>query len=523
MKFHQKEEGIYFYILCGVLALFFGTANPFLHIPLLILLYPAALFLLAKHARSAKRAFMYAFISGGLGASAALYWLAIPVHEYAFFPWVLAAFVPLCSGFYIALYGGIFSYGMHKAKFLSPWFQLIFAFVLWYMLEYIRSRFLTGITWMNLSAGNAAFPALVQGVSIIGMTGLSAFFAFIACCLVFPKKRIQVIGLLCLLLLVSLGFYRISQPISAENPSEYLLVQGNLSQDVKWEKGMQKATLEKYLSLTKEGLLKADEKGKKVSFVVYPETSMPFFLQNEASFREELFSFANAYDVNMLIGGVSFEQKENKNLIYNSLFSLKTEKNNEKNRQFTAQDIYSKQHLVPFGEYVPPLIDFKFLEALLQGFGGFTPKKNQLPLEHVIGEEKRNLGILICYEAIFSYLAQEQIEHNAQILINISNDAWYGISSAAKQHLDLSLLRAIEQKRYLVRATNTGISAIINPYGQIISASPLFQDFTLTATVGYIKEKTIYHFIYPYLTPIISLLFLIFLCILLLQKKKDKY
>ncbi len=533
-KQKTKTASMAFLIILATLAIFFGTANPLYHIPLVILLYPAALYMIAQKAVSQKQAFLCGFLAGIPGMSALVYWLVIPLEEYAFFPLTLAIPVPICAGIYIALYGAIFSAAMYKAQKLSSYLQPIFAFVLWYMLEWVRSWLFTGITWGNIAAGNAAFPVLVQGVSILGMTGLSALYAALGVSLFHKKKSIQLFAIFSIFALVGFGFYRISKPIEAANHANFLLVQGNLAQDEKWEKAMQERTVKKYLQLSQWGVEEGRRGKAPVSFVIFPETSLPFFLQAERNYQKTFSNFATTNNLTMLIGAVSYKQIEGKNLIYNSLFSLKAKEmpeiSDEKtinllsaHYHFTADDIYSKQHLVPFGEYVPPFLDFEVFKPLLQGIGGFTPAYDQNPLRQMYNGEEISLGALICYEAIFSDLAQDQVEKGAQILINISNDAWYGQSSAAKQHLDLSLLRAIEQGRYLLRATNTGITAGINPYGQIIKSTHMFRDTYLEINAGFIDAKTIFHRIYPFLTPIISLLFFLFVCMLFRQKRQNKF
>ncbi len=508
----------------GAISLFLGTANPIIHIPLLILFYPSALYLIAMHATSARQAFKYGLLCATLGASLALYWLAIPVHYYGYFPWALAVPIPICAGLYIGFYGAVFSYLMQKAKKFNIWFKLIFAGLLWYALEDFRSYFLTGLTWLNISAGLASFPALVQGASVIGATGLSAFYAFIGCALVIRKKHVQLIALVLLLGIVFAGFFRISHSTLSSSSEYYLLVQGNLSQDVKWNKDMQETTIDKYLKLTEEGILKAQKVRRDIKVVVFPETAMPFFLQDEEEYLQRFYDLATKYNLTFLIGGVSYDIEKSNVYLYNSLFlippleEIAIDKSNTP--EIPSENIYSKQHLLPFGEYVPPFLDFEILKPFLQGIGGFTPKENQKPLQHIMHKDNPLIAALICYEATFSDLAQVQVEEGAQVLVNISNDAWYGYSSAAKQHLDISALRALEQNRYLVRATNTGITAGINPYGQILAHTKLFTDETLSINVHYTSQKSIYHKIYHLISPIMNLLFFAFLCIVYFTRKK---
>ena len=171
---------------------------------------------------------------------------------------------------------------------------------------------------------------------------------------------------------------------------------------------------------------------------------------------------------------------------------------------------------MPFGEYLPPVLDWKLFESLLQGLGGFAPGKSNLLFE--IAPEGRpafRMGMLICYEAIFPELARRRVADGAQLLLNISNDAWYDRTSAPVQHLQLSAMRAVEQGRYLARSTNTGITAFIDPLGGIHAPDApdfaLFTDTWLTGKVLALNGHTPYFYLHPWL-PALSLFLLAVLC-----------
>ncbi len=493
----------------GALSLFLGTANPIIHIPFLVLVYPIALFLLAKEAQSVSKAFFYGWFCGFIGTSLGMYWLVVPVNVYGNFPLILSLPVPLLMGAVNAVFAGIMCAFFNKAKPMPESFQVFFAFLTWFFVEWFRSWILTGFTWMNISAALAAFPILVQGVSVLGMEGLSALYAFLAIALVNGKKSIQLGGIIGLVLVVGLGYARMQVELEKDNVSEatYLIIQGNISQELKWEPAMQEATLKKYLNLSEKGVNSRIQ--DEVDLILYPETALPFYLQNEHEFHKSLKQFAQKHQIPIITGGVTYKRSLGELQLYNSAFLLgASDKNSTIN--LSLGQVYSKQHLLPFGEYIPPFLDFKIFNFVFDGIGAFTPGKYQVPFDY----KGNQLGMLICYEAIFSYIAQESVEKGAQILLNISNDAWYGRSSAAKQHLDLSILRAIEQNRYLIRSTNTGISAFVDPYGNIIESSKLFVDASLVQKVGYRDIKTIYHQISAYIPYIFNLLFLIFLSII---------
>ncbi len=390
--------------------------------------------------------------------------------------------------------------------------KVCFAFLIWYFFEWFRSWFATGWTWLNFTSTLSAFPILIQGASIMGGQALGALFVGIACALV-SKKRILQIGGFCLFIcLILFGYSRMSTNLKADNIStvNYLLVQGNISQDTKWTSEIQEFTVNKYLQLTKQGIEYAEEEGKTVDIVVFPETALPFFLQSATRYHAMLLDFAKKENVSFLIGGVSYKSLKRTDIIYNSVFLL-----DKKSSMEDGFGIYSKQHLVPFGEYLPSYFNYGIFKALMQDFGGFTVQENQENIKH----EDHNLGILICYEATFPEIAQESVNKGAEIFVNVSNDAWYGYSSAPRQHLDISILRAVEQDRYMVRATNTGITAFIDPHGRVLSQTELFEDATLFHTVSYRNTKTIYNKIEFFISYILNLIFFIFLYKLIRSRK----
>ncbi len=149
---------------------------------------------------------------------------------------------------------------------------------------------------------------------------------------------------------------------------------------------------------------------------------------------------------------------------------------------------YDKVHLVPYGEYVPLRRLFPFIGKLVAGVGDFRPGKGFDPLV----SDGRRLGVLICYEAIFPEAARDYKRNRADLLVNITNDAWFGRTSAPYQHLSMTVFRAIENRLYLVRAANTGISAVIDPTGKILSRTGVFERTVLKGEVKFIDEKTFY-------------------------------
>jgi apolipoprotein N-acyltransferase len=306
----------------------------------------------------------------------------------------------------------------------------------------------------------------------------------------------------------------------------FTAVQGNIDQSRKWDREFQQATVEHYIRLSEQALAEdagrraAEDDGRRaaeddgqraaeddgqraaeddgrqtgenalpVRLVVWPETAVPFHFSRRPELDEPVRRFAARHAVYLGFGSIAADTDAKGGVsLYNSLFLL-----SPKGR---IAGRYDKVHLVPFGEYIPLVDDIPFLRGLLQGMS-FSPGAAPRPLI-LDGKSPLSLGPLICYEAVFPYPAQEQVRQGAGILLNVSNDAWFRKSSAPLQHLAHSAVRAVEQARPLIRATNTGISAVFDARGrQTARPTGLFTEGRLTAEVAAGAERTLYHRLHP--------------------------
>lgn len=498
-------------VLVGAAALFLGTANPLIHVPLIIVGYPAALAWLGL---TSPRPFRHGWWAGLLGATGGLYWIAVAVHDYGFFPWVAAASCAAVLGMYVGLWGGLFSRAAAALRPLGPVRRCVAAGLLWYLLEWIRGWFGTGFPWLTLSGGLAAWPELVQGASLAGEYGLSGLLAGAGWLLAetalaarrgdFPRcRRTGGAALLVLLLPAVFGWCRVHVVRPFPEPEEIApltvaLVQGNVGQDIKWDPVFQQATVDKYLDLSRQALASA---AGRPDIVIWPETSMPFHYQADDAHGSRLRAFARETGVPLLFGGPGFARNApGETVLFNRAFLI--------DARGLDQGHYDKQHLVPLGEYAPPPLNLPIFEALTQGIGGFAPGSDAPPfrLDSPTASPGARLGMLICYEGIFPEIARQRVAQGATVLINISNDAWYNRTSAPTQHLQLSLLRAVEQGRWMARATNTGVTAFISPLGEITSSvgdpvtgSGLFTDAFLVGVVAPLSGHTVYFVLHPWL------------------------
>ncbi len=508
-------------MLLGMLGVWIGFPNDLYHMPPLILLYPAALLYLGEHARSGVEALRKGWLTGILGTFAALYWIAIPIHNVGGLPWALAVPCALAMGAYIGLYGGVFSYAAHKLQNTmpnAPLRRMLALACLWYGLELLRGTLLTGFPWLTLSAAFAPYPLFIQGAALIGSYALSAYYVCITllACVAFSarkqRKTRAVAGFSCIALCSVVciwGYIQLqsTQMAKEDTPFPVILVEGNIDQNIKWEAALQQATLATYMQLSNTALQKMREVTPQAQpLIIWPETAMPFYIEQHPKLGRRLVQFVRDAHTPLLVGApaVNLDSK-GLNRPFNRAYFI--------NEQGGLIQYYDKIHLVPFGEYVPEWLAWNFLEGLLQSIGAFSVGQHDAPLKNTQDAPPTGLalGMLICYEGIFPELAQERVRQGANVLVNISNDGWFGDSSAPEQHLQLSLMRAVEQGRWLIRNTNTGISALIDAHGRIRLRGAQFKAQSLSGEAQTRHNTTPFHAIYAYIPYTIIGIF--FLCL----------
>ena len=533
-------------ILLGALGMFFGNANPVLHLPLAALLYPACLGLLAREDFPFRRG----WLCGLIGSAAALYWISWAVHDYGAFPWPLAVPCAVLPGAWVGLWGGLFCFCLSRlsraGKFSLPR-RALAAGLLWYLLEWTRGWFATGFPWLTLGAAQARWPLLIQGASVSGDYGISGLYAGMACLAADlarallsggrrapgrGRERAFSAAVLALLALLVAGFgaWRLESmpprdPLGGGTPAgvrtgeggalTVALIQGNVPQDIKWAPSFQESTVDKYLGLSRMALSASGAGAPAPDLVVWPETSMPFFFQLGGELPARLREFARTRGVWLLFGGPAREGRDEGIPDGGAAEGGDSAgASSLRNRAFLLDPLgvpagrYDKRHLVPFGEYIPPFLDLPLFEPLLQGVGGFSPgEESPLPVVRNGRGESVRLGMLICYEAIFPEIARAHVAAGAQVLLNISNDGWYGRSSAPAQHLYLSLMRAVEQRRWMARGTNTGLTAFADPAGRLWtlggadpeSGAGLFENAWLAGRIWPETGFSIYFRLHPWM------------------------
>ncbi len=414
------------------------------------------------------RPFKSGFVAGLVFFATTLYWLNIVMTTYGHLPLAVSFLLYLLLAGYLALFWGTATWAACRLKELRNYSYALTLPVLWVALEFLRGFLLTGFPWAMLGYSQHAWLSMIQSADLFGVYGLS--YLLILCnvvlgvsLLALRRKSVQTVpGKACLvtalLLLLNFGYGQWCLQQDLDGRAETLqiaLVQGNIPQDLKWRPDNQLHTVKTYRDLS----LRADRSGAK-DLIVWPEAAMPFYFQDGGQLAESVAKLPVETGSSLLFGSPAYHRGLGGLRYLNSAFLLSP----------TAQILgrSDKIHLVPFGEYVPLGGFLPFVNKLVAGIGDYSPGEiNPLPIQG------HHLGVLVCYEVIFPELAREYVRQGSDLLVNITNDAWIGKSSAPWQHLAMARFRAIENRVWLARAANTGISAFVSPSGRIVQQSSL--------------------------------------------------
>jgi apolipoprotein N-acyltransferase len=451
-----------------------------------------------------------------------LNWITIVLGRYGNLPLWLAIPALLLLAFYMSLYlAGFAALSCHLQKRYS---LIWIAPTIWVAMDSLRAWLFTGFPWFDLAYTQFRNPLLIQIADITGHHGVS-FMVVMVNTLIFHafgnyRKQHTIksgsdfafgtaIALILLILAYNLGkFSLLEKQLAVSETMGVAVVQGNISQDQKWLPQFQHQTLGKYLDLSRQVM-----ENQKPALIVWPETALPFYLDESSALRRKIATLVAPHPELTILAGAPHREMspEGDTRYYNSAFFL--------NAKGLGPERYDKHHLVPFGEYVPLKRFLPFLAPLVETVADFTPGISMEPIScHNI-----RVGVLICFESIFPALARQQTKNGAELLVNLTNDAWYGRSSAPWQHLSMAVFRAVENRRSLSRAANTGISGFIDPLGRMHGLSPLFEDFTGYNDLPLAKRRSIFTFHGGHLTGLICLLITFLLAIFSTGKNKLEF
>ena len=436
-------------------------------------LMPLLLGILLWYAFSRNMPIRLAYLWGFCAYGAQFYWIYIALHSIAGLPTLYA--LPLSALFptYLALYPALCFWLLGHLH-LPKNKQLVLAFpLLWVICEFIRERALTGFGWGALGYSQIADSPLTGFAPVGGLYLVTFLVALITALGVFVLKtrnfRYSVCAVMLSILIISVGLHlkTVTFTTPTGQKSSVALVQGNVPQTLKWQESEAIPTIEKYFRLVASS---------EADITILPETALPFFQQDIPDIIGQFAQVAQSNKTALAIGISRYNEDGN---FLNAAVNLSGYKAEEP----FNQEFYAKDHLVPFGEYIPlpTLTGWLYTKMDIPLTGGISGGDKQQPL--MLANQK--VAFNICYEDAFG----DELVYNASqstLLANISNMAWYGNSHAMDIHLQLSQMRAGELGRYMVRATNTGMTAVINPKGEIEALAAPNTEQILTWTVeGY--------------------------------------
>ncbi|MEJ2491699.1 MAG: apolipoprotein N-acyltransferase [Desulfuromonadales bacterium] len=417
-----------------------------------------------------RRPFKSGFVAGLVFFAVTLYWLNIVMTTYGHLPLVVSVFLALLLCAYLALYWGTATWAASRLLEFRDYPVAMTLPVLWVGLEFARAYLLTGFPWATLGYSQQAWLPMIQSAALI-LIGLNTGY----------------------------GFWRLGQDLEHRDTTlDVALIQGNIPQELKWRPENQLKTVRTYRDLS----LRAERAGAK-DLIIWPEAAVPFYFQDGGILSTMVTKLPVETGVSLLFGSPAYQRDPSGIRYLNSTFLLSP--------AGQVQGRSDKVHLVPFGEYVPLDRLLPFVDKIVVGIGDFSPGTiNPLALKD------HRLGVLVCYEVIFPELARDYVNQGSDLLVNVTNDAWFGDSSAPWQHLAMARFRAIENRVWLARAANTGVTALIAPSGRIVDQTDLFVPAYLPGQIGLGARPGLY----AHMGDLVPGLFLVISILWLLQTRR---
>jgi apolipoprotein N-acyltransferase len=338
---------------------------------------------------------------------------------------------------------------------------------LWTGIERTHSN--AGFAWLALGNAGIDMPLPLRVTPFLGVYGLSFLFAALSVAVtivILRSPRRQLWWLVMFLALFTLP----SMPPPQAGEETAVVVQPNLNEDQDWSPVTASMMHDRLIDISLQAALRSTPR-----LIIWPEAPGPFYYYRDPVFHEQANNLARQAQAYFLFGTVAHTQK---NEPLNSAVMIRPDG--------TVVDRYDKIHLVPFGEFVPAIFDF--VNRITQEAGDFAPGTRRV-LFDVAG---RRVGAFICYESAFPNEVRKFVAEGAELLVNISNDGYFGRSAAREQHLSLVRMRAVENRRWIVRATNDGISVSIDPAGRIVQRLPAFREQVSRMAWSYVDATTVY-------------------------------
>ncbi len=492
---HFPFQRDYLWALLSGILLVLSFPNPLnvlkVHFPFGILAWIALVpLLLCLEGKTPWESFRLGWVTGFVSFTGIVYWVIIAMNRYGGIPIPISVIVLVALALYLSLYVGSFAALLSLVRWKTGWTLHILAPPLWVALEYLRSILLTGFPWESLGYSQYLALPLIQIADTTGVYGVSFLVVLVNGLIAAgilkssrtgrPPVRLILFVIVLIGAVLVYGSVRIGQEkqrISGQRPIKVAIVQGNIDQSVKWETDYQRETIEIYRTLTR-GVAKG-----RPHLVIWPETAVPFFFPFDHPFSPVVRDIPSEIGAYLAFGSPFYDREGARIRYFNSAYLLSPDGE--------IRGRYDKIHLVPFGEYVPLSRFLPFIAPLVESVGDIV-SGSETRGTVVFSMPRGKFGVLICYEIIFPDLNRRFVKKGADFLVTITNDAWFGKTSAPFQHFSMATFRAVENRAFVARAANTGISGIITSTGRIAVESEIFSRQAVTGEVFLKGPETLY-------------------------------
>ena len=444
-----------------------------------IALVPLLVALGSARRMAVSRAFGLGLVTGLVAFAGILYWITGVMTTYGGLPWLTAVAVNALLVAYLGLFPGLFA--IVAVRGLDS-LGAVLAAAAWVISEMGRGYLFGGFPWAFLGYSQVEVLPIAQVASLFGVYGLSFLIvlvnAVLAGAIVVPSRsRFLAVGATAGLILLTAGWgqWRLTRSAltSAGEPVRVAMIQGNVPQEEKRDPLQRGSILETYLSASRA----AAADGARL--LIWPESATPLPFEEDPAAGEAIRTLVATLEVHLLFGSEAIERGDDFRY-YNAAFLVGADG--------APRGTYRKIRLVPFGEYVPLRRWLFFVDTLVPTVADFSPGTEAVTWS----VDGHRVSTAICYEVIYPDLISAFVAGGSELLTTITNDAWFGESSAPHQHFAQAAMRAIEQGRYLVRAANTGISGVVDPYGRVLARTNLFEHATVVVDVRWLRARTVY-------------------------------